>query len=209
MKKKILGFVMIGIAAMMFAIEVPKGNTEPIAPSIMFIIIGIFLITKKWKTKEQKIQDKKEKQLAEERMQKILYGTHFVGLPLGEGVNAAIAFEDDSMSIKCSGGNFSLLYSKVLSMEVKTDVEIQKTYVSSVGGAVGGAVLFGPIGAMIGGRAKEKKTKVVEYYLIITYEKDDNIEYMSFKILNTDCSKAKTNIQRISSSFASPREIAL
>lgn len=46
-------------------------------------------------------------------------------------------------------------------MCIKTDKEIQQQYVSSVGGAVGGAVLFGPLGAITGGRAKKKTVKEV------------------------------------------------
>jgi len=54
--------------------------------------------------------------------------------------------------------------------------------VSSVGCAVGGAVLFGPLGAMVGGRAKEKTSRVIEYYFIITYHgKTGDLEYLSFE----------------------------
>ena len=67
---------------------------------------------------------------------------------------------------------------------MKTDVEIQKQYVSSVGGAVGGYMLFGGLGAMIGGRAKERETAKTEYYLIITYRKNDELAYISFKADN-------------------------
>ena len=65
---------------------------------------------------------------------------------------------------------------------VKTNVEIQKQYVSSVGGAVAGAVVFGPLGAMIGGRAKEKKSKEFHQYLIFTYESDGEVKYVGFEV---------------------------
>ncbi|MEH2944892.1 hypothetical protein VSQ32_19130 [Lachnospiraceae bacterium KK002] len=57
--------------------------------------------------------------------------------------------------------NFELEKSKITDMCIKTDKEIQQQYVSSVGGAVGGAVLFGPLGAITGGRAKKKTVKEV------------------------------------------------
>lgn len=67
-------------------------------------------------------------------------------------------------------------------MCIKTDTEIQQQYISSVGGAVGGAVLFGPLGAMIGGRAKKKTIKnEVHRYLIITYQSPE-IKYIGFEI---------------------------
>jgi len=53
-----------------------------------------------------------------------------------------------------------------------------------VGGAIGGAMLFGTLGAMVGGRAKEKQSKVVEYYFIITYLKDDGVGHLSFRVEN-------------------------
>lgn len=61
-------------------------------------------------------------------------------------------------------------------------MEISKQYVSSIGGAVGGALLFGPVGAVIGGRAKQKKSKNVTNYLIITYTDNNEIKYLGFEI---------------------------
>ena len=70
-------------------------------------------------------------------------------------------------------------------MCAKSETEIQQQYVSSVGGAVGGAVLFGPLGAMIGGRAKKKTDTTTTYYMIITYKNaENNIAYIGFDISN-------------------------
>lgn len=209
MWKKILGIALIFDSVFVFATEIQKGNTEMISPAILMIVIGIFLLVKKWKPSEKKLQREKEKKQSKEILQKLLSAKHFAGLPLGKGVSVALIFEDDHLEIKSSGSNFTLPYSRMLSANVKTDVDIQKAYISSIGGAVGGAVLLGPIGAMIGGRTKEKKTKTVEYYLIITYDKEDKIEYMSFKLLNFEYQKAGVIVQRISSAFAAPKEIAL
>lgn len=41
-------------------------------------------------------------------------------------------------------------------------------------------MLFGPLGAVIGGRAKEKKSKKMYQYLIITYESNGEIKYIGF-----------------------------
>ena len=70
-------------------------------------------------------------------------------------------------------------------MCVKTDTEIQQQAVSSIGGAIAGGVMFGPLGAIIGGRAKNKKVKTVTKYLIITYINDnEEIKYIGFDIQN-------------------------
>ena len=83
-----------------------------------------------------------------------------------------------------NGATFNLEKSKVTDVCMKTDVEIHNQYVSSAGGAVAGALLFGPLGAMIGGRTKEKKNKVVSTYLIFTYIKDDSLTYICFDVSN-------------------------
>lgn len=80
---------------------------------------------------------------------------------------------------KAGTTNITLMREKITDMVIKTDTEIQKQIVSSTGGAIAGAVLFGPLGAIIGGRAKTIKTHTS--YLIITY-KDDNgdLAYIGF-----------------------------
>ena len=57
---------------------------------------------------------------------------------------------------------------------------ISKT-TSSAGGAVAGAMLFGPLGAAIGGRAKTSNTYKFTDYLIFTYkDKSGEIAYMGY-----------------------------
>lgn len=89
---------------------------------------------------------------------------------------------DDEFQISGGGNNFVLQKDKISEISVMTDTEIQKQYVSSIGGAVAGGVVFGPLGAIVGGRAKEKKTKTKTYYLIFTYVSDNEVRYMSFEI---------------------------
>lgn len=107
---------------------------------------------------------------------------HFNGLPVAEGAMCELQVYADCYKTIANGAEFKLDRTKVMDVCVKTDTEIQKQYVSSVGGAVGGAVLFGPIGAMIGGRAKQKESRIVTSYLIITYMKDDEIKYLAYEI---------------------------
>lgn len=52
--------------------------------------------------------------------------------------------------------SFSLPVEKLIDVSVMTNREIQKQYVSSVGGAVAGAMLFGSVGAILGGSAVSK-----------------------------------------------------
>lgn len=107
-------------------------------------------------------------------------GNHVSGLPIAENVKCNIFSCPEHYEISVNGNSFTLSKSKVIDVAIKTDVEISKQMVSSVGGAVAGAVVFGPLGAIIGGRAKEKKSKTISNYLIFTYKSDDEIKYIGF-----------------------------
>lgn len=87
---------------------------------------------------------------------------------------------------------------------------MQKGYTSSISGAVGGAILFGPLGAMVGGRAKQKTSKVVTYYLVVTYQGDnEDIKYISFEVTN-DLKNAKALISQVTAEgTTAPREVSL
>lgn len=175
---------------------------------ILLVLVGLFeafLIQRYKKTfsfeaikaREQKEADQKKEQFEAEsniigsksRQQLLdadlcIKAKHMAGLPIAEGAEifvyrckAKIIFERNQDTIE-------LDISKVRDILIKTDVEIQKSYVSSAGGAVGGYVLFGPLGAIIGGRAKEKKSTTIEKYLIFAYEKDNELDYISMEVTN-------------------------
>lgn len=109
---------------------------------------------------------------------------HMAGLPIAEGAEIFVYRCKDKVLFERNQDTIELEISKVRDILIKTDVEIKKSYVSSAGGAVGGYVLFGPLGAMIGGRAKEKKSTIMEKYLIFGYEKDGDLDYISMEVTN-------------------------
>lgn len=107
---------------------------------------------------------------------------HMAGLPIAEGAEIFVYRCKDKVLFERNQDTIELEISKVRDILIKTDVEIQKSYVSSAGGAVGGYVLFGALGAIIGGRTKEKKSTIIEKYLIFGYEKDGDIDYISMEV---------------------------
>ena len=110
---------------------------------------------------------------------------HMAGLPVAEGADVYIYRCTNKVIFERNQDTIELNVTKMRDILIKTDVEIQKSYSSSIGGAVGGYVLFGPLGAMIGGRSKEKKSTVVEKYLIFAYtNKEGNQDYISFEVTN-------------------------
>ncbi len=113
-----------------------------------------------------------------------LKAKHMAGLPIAEGAECFVYLCSSKIIFFRNETEYSLLFDKVTDVLVKTDSEIHQAYVSSIGGAVGGAVLFGPLGAMIGGRAKKKESKTFKYYLIFEYDKDEGVDFISFEIQN-------------------------
>ncbi|MFJ7971324.1 hypothetical protein [Psychrobacillus sp. NPDC096389] len=110
---------------------------------------------------------------------------HMTGLPVAEGAEVFVYRCENKVVFERNQDTFELESANMKDILIKTDVEIQKNYVSSVGGAVGGYVLFGPLGAMVGGRAKEKKSTTVEKYLIFDYiNKEGKQDFISFEVTN-------------------------
>lgn len=132
------------------------------------------------------ISNSQNKQLAIEKKGASVFGVfnHVNGLPIAENILCQVSSLPDKYEINANGATFNLDKNKVTDVCIKTDVEIQNQYVSSVGGAVGGALLFGPLGAIIGGRAKKKTSKVINRYLIFTYQNNDEIKYVGFDVTN-------------------------
>ncbi|MGN4127620.1 hypothetical protein ACMGD3_21820 [Lysinibacillus sphaericus] len=132
---------------------------------------------------------------------------HMAGLPIAEGAEIFVYRCKDKVIFERNQDTVELEINKVRDILLKTDVEIQKSYVSSAGGAVGGYVLFGPLGAMIGGRTKEKKSTITEKYLIFGYEKNGELDYISMEVtdepnavlFNTNYYNLSANERRVTS----------
>ncbi|WP_312047769.1 hypothetical protein [Anaerotignum sp.] len=104
------------------------------------------------------------------------------GLPVSKNSVFQTYFYEDRIMIDDGSRTFNLNLEKIEDICMKTDVEIQKAMVSSAGGAVAGGMIFGPIGAIVGGRTKEKEIRDVTTYLIITYGSNEEQKYISFNV---------------------------
>lgn len=194
------------------SIQNPTNAGNKVVAVLMFILSIAFckkyLDSKNGVTarkKEQlkiKEEEKKEKSKlipgSKERMKELkaelcISAKHMAGLPIAEGAHCYIYLCKDKIIFERNETIYNLTIDKINDVTIKSDVEIQKSYVSSVVGAVGGAMVFGPLGAMIGGRAKEKRSTTINNYLIFTYDKDGNTDYISFDV--TGASKAIKFVQ--------------
>lgn len=190
---------LMAIVGLFATIEDGKNNAFAFVVMLLLFIFSIkkfrdsrnpILIEKKQQQKNEKMESQKQMPGSKERQQLLgadicIKVKHMAGLPFAEGAEVFIYRCPEKVIFERNQETFELPISKVRDILNKTDVEIQKSYSSSVGGAVGGYVLFGPLGAMIGGRSKEKKSTVVEKYLIFSYtNKDNNVDYISFEVTN-------------------------
>ncbi len=132
-----------------------------------------------FKSKEEKIARKKYNDTH-------MNAKHQSGLPLAQDLECNIEYGKDKFIFTASGNIFNLGFEKITDICIKTDEEIQKQYVSSVAGAVAGGLVFGTLGAIVGGRVREKKIKTASYFLIFTYKKNTGIDYISFELYCAD-----------------------
>ena len=171
-----------------------------VVPYILIFCVIMFIITSRAKIKK----NKSEKAIADARIleyAKIIECSMFSGLPVPKNTDNNIAFGTSAVIIKTNAQTFDIGYNKVIRIDVKTDEQIRTQYVANVGGAIAGAELFGPLGALIGGSPKEIKNKTVTTYLIITYYNGNTVNYASFVVKPHDVQKAPKLVAEIQHRF--------
>lgn len=127
---------------------------------------------------------------------------HVCGLPLGEKSECKIYLSDRQVIIESSSNVFKLDKDKIADTSMKTSKEIQ----NSISGAVGGAMLFGPIGAFVGG----SNTKL-QIFLIFIYESKEGCKCISFEIESEGdrYNKARKFVEDFKNNITEKKEIEL
>lgn len=162
---------------------------EPEAYPYLIVIGLVFLafvlliaaIMKNGKKRVKKQEDIK-KQMSEAGINYQYVLPALSGLNIPEKTMCKVSSTVEGISVEANNMKYILKKEKIQDVCTTTDTEISKQYVSSVGGAIGGTILFGPIGGMIGGRVKEKTDRTIYTYMIITYIKDDEPNYIAFDV---------------------------
>lgn len=159
----------------------------------LFILIGVLILLLIFcikmisaTSKAQKAYKQQRTALKAQGMSIYAVFAHVNGLPISENLFCEVISFPNRIEFKSGTTDITLAREKITDMCIKTDVEIQQQYVSSIAGAVGGAILFGALGAIIGGRAKKKTVdKKRHSYLIITYSGDQGeLKYIGFDVTN-------------------------
>jgi hypothetical protein len=173
--------------------DTPMGQSTVGEMLPLLIILGVLLLLIIFcfrmvvvTSKTRKAQKQEHKKLVTEK-RAVASGvfSHTVGLPISENTFCTLYYCPTRIEIIGNGTQFNLDFEKINDISMKTSVDIHRQYVSSAAGAVGGALLFGAVGSLIGGRVKEKQLREVHTYLIFTYSKESNVDYIAFDVTNS------------------------
>lgn len=182
-------FIMGTVGTLLGAFKVAGGSNESLLAGIAFLVVGfIILATSKGRKKKKALKAEQKARGQEIEAEKVAKGymletvmTHMAGLPIPESAVCKVHLKTNGVAFESDNNTtYDLSFYKITGVTIKTDKEIQNSYVSSVGGAIGGAVLFGPLGAMVGGRAKKKTDTTIRKYLIFSYQSEEKTDFVSF-----------------------------
>lgn len=179
----------VGIFSLILSLAAPI----LVIPGVLLIALSVFSL-KKMKANElagrpwNTFQSKKAEELGDKILNSAVNHfdtckvTHIEGLPISRDAEGQISLLNDCFKISFGSYECTLAKSKIYDVSVKTESEIQQQYVSSLGRAAFGGVLLGPIGIILGGRARKKTvSQSTERYLFIIYKSDNEFKCLTFK----------------------------
>lgn len=179
-------FILLGVVFSLGSTS-PYGLNDMLSTGLICIVLGVFLLVFGILKKAGVIKTSGN-------------FIHVSGLPFPPNAKCKIKCDANNVVFSCMKIDFALSRGAVISVACQTDREIQSQYVSSAGGAIGGALLFGPIGAMIGGRAKKKNSFKVNHYLMIAYKEAPNSTEIKYIVV--DCTNSLYNARSIKSTLS-------
>lgn len=109
------------------------------------------------------------------------FAEHVQGLGIPKGARCSIELTEDVLNIVFNKFDFNVDVDDIADISIVSEEDIVNQKVSSVGGAVAGALLFGPLGAIVGGRVKNVKTKTSTKYFVIFVNNEEGIHTISFE----------------------------
>ncbi len=160
-----------------------------------FFWLGFYsYANKKWhelNAEKERKNAERAKDMKEHKATAYGFFRHISGLSLPENLPCSVYYTSTGIEVFTGNQQIKIPHSKIVDLNIKTDTEIQKHLVSSVGGAAFGhwaGSVFGSTGAMIGtasgGRIQEGETRQVHHYLIIFYKKTKSAKKTDFVIFD-------------------------
>ncbi len=107
----------------------------------------------------------------------ILSLNHTLGLPIPENTLCKIYVSPERYEIKADNQSFYLSRDKITAVDLKTEAEVQNSYLASAGNYLKS---YGPLGELIINRTGNSIASVDISYLIFTYTKENAIDYIAF-----------------------------
>ncbi|EPY2307080.1 hypothetical protein ACXATD_002751 [Clostridium sporogenes] len=116
-----------------------------------------------------------------------------------KGATVSLSLDDKKrcLVIKDSKNNYPVVnisFEKLVAVDIVHEKDIIETNKNSVGRAMAGGILLGPLGAIVGGISGvgSKKNYKLRTFLVINYKsKDEEIKVISFEIKNITLSMPK------------------
>ena len=175
--------IILGIIVLIVGVVMAALDGIGVGVVLMFIAAIGLIVSSAAQRRKKKLAKKQIKQeLGDKNASWRGEYPHAIGFPIAERVMCKVFYAPQGIVIDGAGSSYTIPMPKIMHIGIADSEQIQKSYVSSIGGAAAGAALFGPLGAMVGGRAKEKESKIITHYLTITYQSDGETKYVSFNV---------------------------
>lgn len=168
------------IGLLLFAVGIVENIIFMLITGIVIIIVSVigivFIFKRNAHIKDNYLQNK------EKKYRRIKYKFNFVsGLPLMPGALCKVFSTTDKLIIEGQGTVFELNKESITSIAIEKNTTISTQALSSAGGAIAGAMVFGALGAAIGGRTTSRKVKSIKRYIVITYlDIEQCVKYIIF-----------------------------
>lgn len=183
-------FMLFGLLIFIVGITSETPDMSAIITGTILLALGLFILIKRTKSVNDLNVNLKDFQEDNYCVKEKYF--HIEGLNLPIKTPCTLSSLKNEYRIIGNGVEFGIAREKLIDVSIRKDVDVAKQYVSSTGGAVGGFMLAGGIGAAIGGRAKVKQIKDIKKYLVITYCNADS-EDVKYVLLGL---KANQNINK-------------
>ena len=133
---------------------------------------------------------------ARKKGQPVLTGsfTLISGLEAPAGAKCSLAYWPERFTVTALGRTYELPLERIAAAQAATVRTVHRQYVSSAGGAVAGGMLFGPVGALLGGAARPRTVRESSLLLMVAYtapEGGADMRYLVFQPGPWAASKAK------------------
>lgn len=166
------------ILLLIFAAGIPDGTLGIVIALVPLIALSLYYYRRYKRNKwVNPVKEKPKTQMV---------AKHMDGLPVPQGAECHVVLINGVLHIWRGEQEYKVAWERVTDVLLRTDEEIRRAYVSDAGGAVAGGMLFGALGALIGGSPTERITKTETKYLIFAYEavEDGETRFISFEVMN-------------------------